>query len=50
MGNLIRAAMDHDNGFLELASITDNDPGEERQLMKHTTINYTMLVQIYHYL
>ena len=50
MDTNVRAAVEYDSGFLELGFLTDNDPSEERQLMKHVAMNYTMLTQIYHYM
>ena len=43
MDTNVRAAVEYDSGFLELGFLTDNDPSEERQLMKHVAMNYTML-------
>ena len=45
----IRQALEYDTGFLELREIT-NDANEDRLILKHATINYSMLTEIYHYL
>ena len=42
--------MDRDIGWIEMKELTNDDEAEQKLILKHTMINYSMLSEIYHWL